>query len=130
MDIVQNINKLMKNNGIKSFAEFERTCGLSQGTIRKWDIGEYKPSLKALNKISKSFNVSTDFLLGSNEETIKKEQTQIKELARDLEKILIETEIISPADDLSEKDYKTILKFLESNFTANAEFIKNAMDKK
>lgn len=76
-----------------------------------------------------NYSEVTDEEIGARNKKSKEEPDFIKNLAHDLEHILIETKIISPADDLSEHDYKTILKFLESNFSANAELIKNSLDK-
>lgn len=57
------ILNLLQNSGM-SVNSFEKTVGLTQGTISNWKNGKNKPSLDAVNKIAEYFNVSVDYLLG------------------------------------------------------------------
>lgn len=45
-----------------TIAELERTTGISNGQIRKWDVRS--PKVENLKKVADYFNVSVDFLLG------------------------------------------------------------------
>ena len=48
-------------------AQVEKNCGLSNGSIGKWQKGEYKPSYGAIVKIADYFNVPKDYFLGKME---------------------------------------------------------------
>ena len=50
-----------------SFAEIERTVGLSNGQIRRWD--NVSPKTENLQKVADYFDVSVDYLLGRTEKT-------------------------------------------------------------
>jgi len=50
-----------------TFAALERRLDFGNGTIRKWDSAT--PSGDKLAKVADFFNVSTDYLLGRDEET-------------------------------------------------------------
>ena len=63
MDI-SHIKSLLLAKGLKTIAELERACGISNGTIGKWESDAYKPTLRSAEKISEYFGVSTDFILG------------------------------------------------------------------
>lgn len=54
-----------KRPDIKSVAGLERQIGISNGTINKWD--KAAPSSKSLEKVAKFFSVSTDYLLGKDD---------------------------------------------------------------
>lgn len=59
-----------------SIAELERTVGLSNGQIRRWD--KVSPRSESLQKVADYFNVSIDYLIG---------RTDIKEKADELESL-------------------------------------------
>lgn len=65
--LVSRIEELMKQSGIKTYAEFERYCGLANGTVGKWKNSSYKPSIDYLIKISDYFDVSIDYLIGRSD---------------------------------------------------------------
>lgn len=52
--------------GIKSIAALERTAGLSNGTINKWD--KAVPSSESAQKVADVLNVSVDYLLGNTDD--------------------------------------------------------------
>ncbi len=61
MSIVDKIQALCEEKGI-TFAALERSCDLSNGSIRRWE--KSIPSIDKLEKIADYFKVSTDYLLG------------------------------------------------------------------
>ncbi|MFC0233964.1 helix-turn-helix domain-containing protein [Vagococcus entomophilus] len=61
MDIVGRIKELCVERQL-TFAELERTVGISNGQIRRWN--SVSPKSETLQKIADHFGVSTDYLLG------------------------------------------------------------------
>lgn len=72
------ILKLISEHSITK-AQLERECGLANGTIRNWENGRNKPSYGAIVKISKYFNVSEEYILGTSEKTTPAEQSFSKD---------------------------------------------------
>lgn len=58
--LAENIRALCKENGI-TLAELERTVGLGNGTIRRWD--SKSPRLDRVKLVADFFGVSVDDLL-------------------------------------------------------------------
>ena len=51
--------------------EVAKSLGISNKTLSKWELGTSEPNLEMLTKLSKYYNVSTDYILGiKNEEII------------------------------------------------------------
>ena len=59
MTTVDRILNLMETNNITA-AQLTREISLTNGLVTQWKQGKQKPSIEALNKISKYFNVSLD----------------------------------------------------------------------
>lgn len=57
--IATKIEELCKKNGI-TFAELERTVGIGNGLIRKWD--GHDPRVSSLKKVADYFGVTMDEL--------------------------------------------------------------------
>lgn len=57
------LRKLRERQRRKQYVVSE-LCGLSRGTIRRYERGEMKPSAEALVAIAEYFDVSVDYLLG------------------------------------------------------------------
>ena len=67
MGLVNRIKILCDEKGI-TFAELERTVGISNGQIRRWD--KASPKIDNVNKVADYFKVTTDYLTGrTNERT-------------------------------------------------------------
>lgn len=84
MSLLSNVKDLANQKGV-SLAEVERKNGLSSGSITKWNVSS--PSADKLEKVATYFNVSTDYLLGrenNKSEGIKNPEVRI--LARQLDK--------------------------------------------
>ena len=62
MTAVDRILNLMETNNITA-AQLTREISLTNGLVTQWKQGKQKPSIEALNKISKYFNVSLDYLV-------------------------------------------------------------------
>ena len=64
------LKKLRKDRGITQ-AEFANKFQISNGTIGNWEAGSREPDMQTLQKIADYFDVSTDYLLGrENQPTI------------------------------------------------------------
>ncbi|ENH96683.1 Cro/CI family transcriptional regulator [Gracilibacillus halophilus YIM-C55.5] len=61
MSLVERIKKLCDEKKV-SFAEVERSTGISNGQIRRWD--KSSPKIDNVTKVANYFDVSTDYLLG------------------------------------------------------------------
>ena len=59
----QNLKKLKENNGVSNY-KLAKSIGCSQSTIANWVEGKTLPDSETLLKIASYFNVSTDYLLG------------------------------------------------------------------
>ena len=63
------IKELRKKNKL-SQKELGKIVHLSQNTISSYEIGTAEPDLYTIKELAKFFNVTIDYLLGSNEEDI------------------------------------------------------------
>lgn len=61
MSLIQIIQQLCQEQDL-TFAQLERTLGLSNGSIRRWDTNA--PSINRLQRVADYFQVSVDYLLG------------------------------------------------------------------
>lgn len=96
------ILKLISEYGITK-AQLERECGLANGTIRNWENGRNKPSYGAIVKISKHFNVSEEYILGTSEKTAPTEQSLTDK----------QGQVLSLAKNLSDEDMQKLIDYAE-----------------
>lgn len=61
MSVLYKIKDLANEKGV-SLSELERSIGISNGSISKWE--KSSPKADTLQKVADYFNVSTDYLLG------------------------------------------------------------------
>lgn len=64
-----NIRKLRMARGI-SQVELANALGVSKQSVSNWENDNIQPSIDMLIKIAKYFSVSTDYLLGINNEDV------------------------------------------------------------
>lgn len=62
--MLDNIKALCKSHGV-SLAEVERTCGLAQHTIYRWDTS--KPAVDKVKAVADYFGVTVNYLLERTE---------------------------------------------------------------
>lgn len=99
MNIVQRIRRLCSDKGI-TLAELERTTGIANGTISKWEKSD--PKAKTVKAVADFFKVSTDYLLeGCNVKAVPIEE--------DLDTMLLARGI----RDLSPERRELLEKFIE-----------------
>lgn len=68
--VIEAIRKLCEEHGT-NITKLERTCGLANATIRRWDTNS--PNAENLAKVADHFGVSVDFLLGRGVYSLSKE---------------------------------------------------------
>ena len=61
----ERLKYLMKENNV-TFAQLERTLGLSNGSMARWE--KSSPSVEKVQKVADYFNVSVDYLLGRTDD--------------------------------------------------------------
>jgi transcriptional regulator with XRE-family HTH domain len=117
LDIVQIIKSLLPLKGLKSIAELEKACGISNGTIGKWGAGAYSPTMRNLEKIAEYLEVSTDVLLGKSPPPyeIDEENDETKKAAPEGERP--EREVVLRArgvlSDLMDDEIQEVLRYAE-----------------
>lgn len=89
MSILSRIGELRKQHGSLSINKLERECGLTRGSMAKWD--DHAPSPDKVKKVADYFNVSVECLLyGDSSSGIKKERPADGEALTDKQKEAIE----------------------------------------
>ncbi|MBQ6925522.1 MAG: helix-turn-helix transcriptional regulator [Kiritimatiellae bacterium] len=53
----------------RSQADICKALDVKQGTYSTWELGKYEPPLRLVVQIAQLFGVTTDYLLGANEES-------------------------------------------------------------
>ena len=64
----ERIKELRNSLGVNQ-VEFGKRLGVSKQCISNWENGNIQPSIDMLIKISKTFSVSADYLLGLNDKS-------------------------------------------------------------
>ena len=70
MELNEKLATLRHNNGY-STRELGEKLGVSQSSISLWEKGSRRPDMEMLVKIANFYGVSTDYLLGSEENSNK-----------------------------------------------------------
>ena len=70
---VSRIFKIIRENKLTA-KEFAKSCSLAQGNITDWKTGRAKPSVNALRKIARKYNVQLEWLTGDCKFRTKKEE--------------------------------------------------------
>jgi hypothetical protein len=96
MSILSRIGELRKQHEKLSINKLEQECGLTRGSMAKWD--DHAPSPDKVKKVADYFDVSVEYLLyGDPSAGIKKERPADGE-APDQDKLL---EIVRDSQDMS-----------------------------
>lgn len=66
MNSIQKIIELLNQKGI-SGAKMSKDLGFSNAVFSQWKTGKQNPSIEKLTKIAKYLEVSTDYLLGTEQ---------------------------------------------------------------
>lgn len=93
---------------------------IDKSVVSSWISGRSKSYTKYIDKIAEFFNVSTDYLLGSEEkisqlQEIKKESLQKFEAILKLYNALIEIGYIKPDEALTDEKVDLLVQFITAN---------------
>lgn len=99
-DILKN---LRKSNGVKQ-EELGKICGVAPNTISSWENGITQPPLETIKVIAEYFKVSTDYLLGYNQEDM--------ERIKRLKMALKEAGLFNGDDDMTLEDLESAMKIV------------------
>lgn len=92
MSILSRIGELRKQHEKLSINKLEQECGLTRGSMAKWD--DHAPSPDKVKKVADYFDVSVEYLLyGDPSAGIKKErpadgEALIRDLPEDIQQII------------------------------------------
>lgn len=100
----QRLYDLCKENNT-SPTQVVKELGIAQGMVTKWKNGT-EPNAKALLKISKLFDVSTDYLLGINDK--KNKAAPEEQPINPKQKILLDI-----TADMTDEDIKKIIEYAD-----------------
>lgn len=91
--------------------------GVTQATLSGWESGKYEIDNSSLVKLSRHFNVSTDYLLGNSdiketdakssdmEESISEQELKV---ASKLYTMFVDSGVIRPGEDLTPKQFELL----------------------
>lgn len=68
--------KILRNSSKVSQKNFAQALKVTQQTVASWEVGRTEPSNVALKEIADYFDVTTDYLLGRDKETVPLSKTQ------------------------------------------------------
>ena len=86
MTLGERIAKIRKSRGITQ-TEFAEKFGITHQSVQKWESGASMPDIANIVKISKSFNVSVDYLLFGNDARTTEEYSGNKKLSPSYESL-------------------------------------------
>ena len=85
MDIIERIQRLKDERGLLD-RDVERGAGIANSSIAQWKRGVCKPSLVSIIRLSKFFDVSSDYLLGLSD--LRERAEQAASLSEDEKQLL------------------------------------------
>ena len=97
------LKELRKNKNI-SQEELGLFCGVAKNTISNWENNINRPDIDLVTKLADYFNVSTDYLLGFNQDDL----DNIEKL-----KIALKEAGIMAGDDLTLEEFQKALQIVE-----------------
>ncbi len=72
---VSRIFRLIRENKLTA-KDFARSCSLAQGNVTDWKTGRSRPSVWALRKIAKTYDVQLEWLTGDSKFRTKQEEIE------------------------------------------------------
>ena len=114
MDIVDRIKELCQQKDI-TITELERNAGIGRSTIRNWATSS--PNSDKLQKVADYFHVTTDYLLGREENLNTLTDKDEKDIAKTMNKLkkqlLTEQGLMFDGEILDEETTQLLLEELE-----------------
>lgn len=108
MDTRDKILKLMETNDISAY-KLSKDLKISQGSISAWKKGTGNSYTKYIPELANYFNVSTDYLLGTDEKDEKPPSRSNKGLTDDD----IKFALFSGSDNITDEMYEEVKQFAE-----------------
>lgn len=93
------VKDIMQNKGLKQ-SDLAKMTGIAEATISRYCNGRRTPNIKALVKIAKILNVSTDYLLGIKDDNGKGGRAKV----RNKDRCLLEMDVIKAIDKHTRED--------------------------
>lgn len=93
----ETVKTLRKTNGL-SQGQLASVLGVSQSTVGMWETGRRQPDIQAVVDIAKYFGVTTDYLLGCEQE---KPASYSADELDEMQKFLVDTIAQMPPDEVS-----------------------------
>lgn len=112
MELNERLSTLRKNNNY-STRELASELGVSQSSISLWEKGDRKPDYENIVKLASIYGVSTDYLLGNENNSNKPILTQLKE---EQNLILSKISSINQLVKEKQKELEIIIKEKELNY--------------
>lgn len=107
MSILGRIGELRKQHKKLSINKLEQECGLTRGSMAKWD--DHAPSPDKVKKVADYFNVSVEYLLyGDPSAGIKKDPVQKDEVVGSAKQKLLDA-----LDGLSDSQIEKLIGIIE-----------------
>lgn len=113
--IADRIKELRLKNDIKQ-TELAKRLGLSRSAINAWEMGVSVPSTQYLIDLAKLFKVTTDYILGINQEEMidisslnEKDKSTIYSLVRHFEQYQYAVDLLYKHDEIMcDDDYEAV----------------------
>ena len=96
--------RLLRLKREMSQRDLAKFLGIAHSTISLYESENREPDHATVLKFAKFFNVSTDFLLGSN---------HVSNAPHDLKKLLEETELMFDGQPMNEEERESVLRIIE-----------------
>lgn len=97
------LKELRKNKNLNQ-TDIAKMFDVTDATVSAWEVGKAQPSYDILTKLADYFNVSTDYLLGFNQDDL----DNIERL-----KITLKEAGIMAGDDLTIEEFEKALQIVE-----------------
>ena len=112
MEFKDTLRELRKKKGL-SQVELAEKLGFSKSLIGLYETGDRKPSFKALGAIADIFNISTDYLMGKDDERIYYLDPEAAEIAQEIHERPELRNLFAAGRKISKADLQLVLDMLE-----------------
>lgn len=118
--MVEKTLQLLQSVGKSEFS-LEKEIGLAQGSIKHWRTAKSKPSADAIIKIAKYFNVSADYLLGTEPTTDDAQGNHEIEKRKELRPSQLE--LIKASEPLNDMGIAVVIGYIARLIEESPEFL-------
>ncbi len=107
----ERFEQLLKERGI-NVAEFCKATGIANSTITDWKKGRYTPKTDKIQKIADFFNVSMDYLMGTDDQKYSDENAELLAMLANNPELLEAIKTISKFEPTKKKMVLALIKEL------------------